>query len=94
MPLRDVDRMSATGHPLRRRMLRQLRTDRSLSSVELSLELSEPLRTIDYHLRVLQLCNAARPTARPLSLESGAIRYQSAVCGDRFGRGSACCDRG
>lgn len=57
---------------------------RPRSSVELSLELSEPLSSIAYHLRVLQLCGAAKRTASSPSIKSGVACHQSVVSGDRL----------
>jgi DNA-binding transcriptional ArsR family regulator len=47
------DLLTALGHPLRRRVLRELVTNGTASPRDLSTILSEPLSNVSYHVRVL-----------------------------------------
>jgi DNA-binding transcriptional ArsR family regulator len=54
--------IKAIGHPLRRRILRQMAdADRPLSPVQLSKALGMPLGMVVYHATVLRLCGAVKP---------------------------------
>jgi DNA-binding transcriptional ArsR family regulator len=53
------DLFMALGHPMRRRILREmLDAPGEVSPGELALELSEQLSALSYHVRVLAECNA------------------------------------
>ncbi len=53
------DLFNALGHPLRRRILREmLRAGEEISPRELALVLSEQLSGLSYHVRVLAECRA------------------------------------
>ena len=50
---------TALGHPLRRRILREMLDERTRTSPrELAAELGEPLSNVSYHVRVLAECGA------------------------------------
>jgi DNA-binding transcriptional ArsR family regulator len=54
-----LDLFSALGHPMRRRILREmLDTDGEISPRELAVTLSEQLSALSYHVRVLAECGA------------------------------------
>jgi DNA-binding transcriptional ArsR family regulator len=54
-----LDLFSALGHPMRRRILREmLDTDGEISPRELAVKLSEQLSALSYHVRVLAECGA------------------------------------
>lgn len=52
------DLLTALGHPLRRRILREMSTRERSSPRELAETLSEPLSNVSYHVRVLAGCDA------------------------------------
>lgn len=53
------DLFNALGHPMRRRILRQmLSTSEEISPRELAVVLSEQLSALSYHVRVLAECGA------------------------------------
>jgi DNA-binding transcriptional ArsR family regulator len=54
------DLLTALGHPLRRRILREMTTRERLSPRELAATLGEPLSNVSYHVRVLVDCEALR----------------------------------
>jgi DNA-binding transcriptional ArsR family regulator len=49
----DNDLLVALGHPLRRRILREIADGEPLSPRQLSLALGQPLSKVSYHVRVL-----------------------------------------
>jgi len=51
------DLLNALGHPLRRRILREMATQERSSPRELAAILSEPLSNVSYHVRVLVECD-------------------------------------
>ena len=50
--------ITALGHPLRRRILREMALTERSSPRELAETLSEPLSNVSYHVRVLADCEA------------------------------------
>lgn len=55
------DLFTALGHPLRRRILRQMiGKKRETSPRELAIGLDEPLSALSYHVRVLAECGAIK----------------------------------
>lgn len=55
------DLFTALGHPLRRRILRQMiGKKRETSPRELAIRLDEPLSALSYHVRVLAECGAIK----------------------------------
>jgi DNA-binding transcriptional ArsR family regulator len=52
------DLLTALGHPLRRRILREMTRAEKSSPRELAEALSEPLSNVSYHVRVLADCEA------------------------------------
>jgi DNA-binding transcriptional ArsR family regulator len=52
------DLLTALGHPLRRRILREITKAERCSPRELAESLSEPLSNVSYHVRVLADCRA------------------------------------
>jgi DNA-binding transcriptional ArsR family regulator len=54
----DKDLLVALGHPMRRRILRELSGEKVISPVELSAIIGKPLSNISYHVRVLAECAA------------------------------------
>jgi DNA-binding transcriptional ArsR family regulator len=55
------DLFTALGHPLRRRILRQMiGKKREASPRELAISLDEPLSALSYHVRVLAECEAIK----------------------------------
>jgi DNA-binding transcriptional ArsR family regulator len=54
----DNGLLLALGHPLRRRILREMADGETLSPRELSSRLAQPLSNISYHVRVLAACGA------------------------------------
>jgi DNA-binding transcriptional ArsR family regulator len=54
------DLLTALGHPLRRRILREMTRAGKASPRELAETLSEPLSNVSYHVRVLADCEALR----------------------------------
>ena len=54
------DLLTALGHPLRRRILREMTRTRKSSPRELAETLSEPLSNVSYHVRVLADCDALK----------------------------------
>jgi DNA-binding transcriptional ArsR family regulator len=55
------DLFTALGHPLRRRILRQMiGKNREISPRELAISLDEPLSALSYHVRVLAECGAIK----------------------------------
>lgn len=56
---KGLDLFNALGHPMRRRILREmLDTSGEISPRELSVTLSEQLSALSYHVRVLAECGA------------------------------------
>jgi DNA-binding transcriptional ArsR family regulator len=56
---REQDLFTALGHPMRRRVLREiLDTDEEVSPRELAVKLGEQLSALSYHVRVLAQCRA------------------------------------
>jgi DNA-binding transcriptional ArsR family regulator len=54
-----LDLFNALGHPMRRRILREmLAVDEEISPRELAVDLSEQLSALSYHVRVLAECGA------------------------------------
>jgi DNA-binding transcriptional ArsR family regulator len=54
----DDDLLAALGHPLRRRILRAMDCEETLSPRELANDLNAPLSNVAYHVRVLADCAA------------------------------------
>lgn len=50
--------LRALRHPLRCRMLRQMRDAESISPRKLSIEFAHPVSNLAYHMRVLAECDA------------------------------------
>lgn len=56
---KEHDLHNALGHPMRRQILREMRdTDGEISPRELAVNLSQQLRGLSYHVRVLHKCEA------------------------------------
>jgi DNA-binding transcriptional ArsR family regulator len=56
---KGLDLFNALGHPMRRRILREmLGTNGEISPRELAITLSEQLSALSYHVRVLAECGA------------------------------------
>lgn len=56
----DNDLLAALRHPLRRRILRGMSDEKSISPRELAAALGEPLSNVSYHVRVLAQCGAVQ----------------------------------
>ncbi len=54
------DLLTALGHPLRRRILREMATGGRSSPRELAANLEQPLSNVSYHVRVLVDCDVLR----------------------------------
>lgn len=54
------DLLTALGHPLRRRILREMARAEKASPRELAEALAEPLSNVSYHVRVLADCDALK----------------------------------
>jgi DNA-binding transcriptional ArsR family regulator len=54
----DNELLIALRHPLRRRILRTMATQDSISPRQISDELRQPLSNVSYHVRVLADCGA------------------------------------
>ena len=82
---RTIDLTRALSHPARRRVLRRLHAEnRPCSRVELARESGLEEHSVDYHLRVLQLCRITKPIKRAVSTSAAA--HQSDVSKDRWVR--------
>jgi Helix-turn-helix domain len=55
----DNDLLVALRHPLRRRILREMANEETISPRELAAALREPLSNVAYHVRVLADCSVA-----------------------------------
>lgn len=71
--------LTALGHPLRRRILREMADGIAISPRELSTALGQPLSNVSYHVRVLAECGAV--TLIETKPARGSIEhfYRSAV---------------
>lgn len=57
-PAATDELMTALGHPLRRRILREMALTERSSPRDLAETLAEPLSNVSYHVRVLADCDA------------------------------------
>jgi predicted transcriptional regulator len=80
---RTIDLTRALSHPARRRVLRRLHAEgRPCNRVELARESGAEEHSVDYHLRVLQVCRITKPIKRASSASAAA--HQSNVAEDRW----------
>jgi DNA-binding transcriptional ArsR family regulator len=75
----DNDLLTALGHPLRRRILREMADGKTISPLELSRALGQPLSNVSYHVRVLARCAAVALVDTKPTRGSVQHFYRSAV---------------
>lgn len=71
--------LTALGHPLRRRILREMADGIAISPRELSTALGQPLSNVSYHVRVLVGCDAVKLIEAKPARGSIEHFYRSAV---------------
>lgn len=77
---RDHDLFTALGHPLRRRVLREMLDAREEASPgELAVKLGEELSALSYHVRVLAQCRAIELVRTQRKLGSTQHFYRPVV---------------
>jgi DNA-binding transcriptional ArsR family regulator len=80
------DLFNALGHPLRRRILREMISMRGeVSPRELAAKLSEPLSALSYHVRVLAECEAIE-LVRTRQIRGSTQHFYRAVVKARWAR--------
>lgn len=75
----DNDLLGALGHPLRRRILREMADGKAISPRELSDRLRQPLSNVSYHVRVLAAAGAVMLVEAKPARGSLQHFYRSAV---------------